>query len=123
MHKVLGHACDKHMRDTMKMIQDSDKDVNCDFKCTDCDLSKSMQRAVNKMTVYKNIIPGEKISIDISYVMCQSFGGSKYWDLVVDQATGFKWSLFLKSKDLLGKGVCELICNNGQLKKILNIYG
>jgi hypothetical protein len=42
--------------------------------------------------------------VDITSVKDLSYGGSKFWALIVDNYTDFSWSIFLKSKsDLKNK--------------------
>jgi hypothetical protein len=41
---------------------------------------------------------GERLYIDISSIKNESFGGSKFWVLIVDDYTDYCWSLFLKHK-------------------------
>ena len=43
-------------------------------------------------------IPGERLCFDVSSVKARSFGGAKFWLLVMDDATGYSWSYFLKQK-------------------------
>mmetsp|Transcript_2486 Transcript_2486/g.3443 ORF Transcript_2486/g.3443 Transcript_2486/m.3443 type:complete len:147 (-) Transcript_2486:1212-1652(-) len=47
-------------------------------------------------TKRKSKIPGERFFLDIRPVKTRSFGGSKFWLLLIDDATGFKFSYFLK---------------------------
>ena len=42
--------------------------------------------------------PGERIFIDISSMMYPSLGGRKHWLLIVDEATDYTHSFFLKKK-------------------------
>jgi hypothetical protein len=46
----------------------------------------------------KSTITGKQLSIDISYLKNSSLGGSKYWFLIVDEATNMMWSHFLRRK-------------------------
>ncbi len=57
----------------------------------------------------KSETPGERLFIDISHPQSRSFGGSQYWLLIVDDATDYCFSIFLKSKDQLGSAMIGLI--------------
>ena len=49
-------------------------------------------------------------------IKAQSFGGAKYWLLIVDNATGFKFSYFLKKKSEVPKIIVRLIKHLKQTK-------
>ncbi len=49
------------------------------------------------------------ILLDISSVKGKSYGGSKFWILVIDEATDMKWSFFVKKKNKLAEKVIGLI--------------
>jgi hypothetical protein len=49
-------------------------------------------------------VPGEQLYIDISAIKERSFGGVKFWALIVDDCTDNCWSFVVKNKsDLKGK--------------------
>ena len=50
-------------------------------------------------------IPGEIIHVDISYTLAKIMGGDKYWDLMVDQETRYKYSEFLKTTDQMSNSM------------------
>lgn len=77
--------------------------------CEDCALAKIGQKKTNKTDPNRSTVTGERLHIDISYVTTKSLGGDQYWLLVVDQASGFKWTRFLKSKDELADEMINLI--------------
>ena len=66
--------------------------------CEECALAKSKQANVSKETDIKSNTPGERLFIDISSIQQQSYGGSKFWCLVVDDCTDMCFSFFLKQK-------------------------
>ena len=47
--------------------------------------------------------------LNISWTNKPSYGGTKYWALVMDDCTGFLWSYFLKEKDELSPNIIALI--------------
>ena len=78
-------------------------------KCEDCSLSKARQKNLEKETKERSSIPGERLFVDISSVKTESFGGSKFWLLVLDDASDYCWSYFLKKKSDLSLTVRGLI--------------
>lgn len=65
---------------------------------------------------------GERLYIDISYINKISFGGSKYWVLVVDEFSKMKWSFFIKMKNDLPTKIIPLLVqliNNGKHVKYI----
>ena len=46
---------------------------------------------------------------DVSSIKARSYGGAKYWLLVMDDATGFIWSYFIKFKLQVKDKMVELI--------------
>jgi transposase InsO family protein len=47
--------------------------------------------------------------VDISSIKGTSFGGAKFWALIIDDFLSYCWSYFLKKKDELKDKVVELI--------------
>ena len=95
-HQLLGHFGDVKTTEIAKYygIKLSGK-----FKpCPDCVKGKAKQANVPKgiPDEKRSQIPGEYFFLDISSVKTRSFDGSKFWLLLVDDATGFKFSYFLK---------------------------
>jgi hypothetical protein len=76
-----------------------------EFKvCEDCAVAKARQRNVKKDWKDGIQVPGERVYLDISSIKGESYGGSCFWALVVDDHTDYCWSLFLNAKsDLKGK--------------------
>ena len=99
-HCKYGHPADSKLVATAKK-----QGINLDKKqydCTDCIKAKIRAVSVNKQTTTKSKV-GERFSIDLSSIAYKSFGGSRYWLLIVDHNTGYKKSFFLKNKDELPK--------------------
>jgi transposase InsO family protein len=72
--------------------------------CEDYAIAKARQKNINKVWSGSSNIPGERLYADISSIQERSFGGSKFWALVVDDFTDYCWSFVLKNKsDLKGK--------------------
>jgi hypothetical protein len=69
--------------------------------CEDYAVAKARQRSVNKGQKGGSQVPGERVYLDISSIKGESYGGSCFWALVVDDHTDYCWSLFLKAKSYL----------------------
>ncbi|CAJ1945008.1 unnamed protein product [Cylindrotheca closterium] len=67
-------------------------------KCENCALAKSRQANISKEPVDRSEVPGEELMIDISSVKKKSAGGNKFWLQVMDNASDFIFSMFLKKK-------------------------
>jgi len=65
--------------------------------CESCALAKSCQKDTNKEKKAWSKTPGKWLFINISHVKSQSFGGSQYWLLAVNDVMDFSFSLFLKT--------------------------
>ena len=61
-------------------------------KCVDCLLTKIRKTNIPKVSENKAKEAGEKICLDVSYIKKDSMGRNKYWMIVEDQHTSFKWS-------------------------------
>jgi len=73
-------------------------------KCENCAISKiKKKKNIPKASINKAKVKGERVYMDISSIQYPSYGGSKYWTLLVDEATNKCWSLFLKAKSGLLK--------------------
>src|SRR5210317_1253340 len=96
---MLSHPGEVILRNTahaygLKLISDSEK-------CEDCAVSKAKQSNVSKEPVERETEVGKKLCIDISSVKSVSYGGSKFWLHIMDEATEFQWAKFLKRKSEL----------------------
>jgi hypothetical protein len=61
-----------------------------EFKvCEDCTVDKERQRNINKDWKGGSQVPGERVYLDISSIKGESYGGSCFWALVVDDHTDF----------------------------------
>ena len=78
-------------------------------QCEDCIIGKAKQKSVKKSTNTHATKPGERLFVDISSVNATSAGGRRYWGMVVDDYSRFKWSVFLKNKNELASKVMPII--------------
>jgi hypothetical protein len=78
--------------------------------CYECSIAKAKIKKINKITIKPTSdVPGERISIDVSSANQMSYGGSKYWLLFLDDATGMILSFFLKQKLELPQKVIDFV--------------
>jgi hypothetical protein len=64
----------------------------------DCATAKIKQTKIAKFSRTSTNKPGERIYIDISSVKTESYGGSKFWLLSVDNYLDMCWRRFLSAK-------------------------
>ena len=129
-HEILGHCGLDRLQKTAKI---HGLKLKGDFEvCKDCAVAKARQKNVNKVWKVGSQIPGERLYLDISSIKEKSFGGAKFWVLIVDDYTDFCWSLFLKSKSELKSKMMDLLtdlkiasidvkiirCNNASENKV-----
>jgi hypothetical protein len=55
----------------------------------DCAVAKVRQRNVNQDLKGGSQVPGERVYLDISSIKGESYGGSCFWSLVVDDYTDY----------------------------------
>ena len=107
LHEILGHASEDVVRKTAGYYG---WDIFGKFeKCENCAISKAKQKGVNKESKVRSSTPGERLYFDISSVRKPSISKSKFWLLVVDDATDMCWSYFLKKKSELSEKMIKLI--------------
>ena len=106
-HEMLGHISMASVRKTASML--GWKLTGKENPCENCARAKSKQASVPKESKNPSTKPCERLCIDISSIRNSSFGGSKYWLLIVDEATDYSWSEFLSYKSDLGDRLIKLI--------------
>ena len=97
-HRIFGHPSEATSKSTAK--QYGWKLTGNFDKCDECTLAKIRQQNLNKEATHSSK-KGERLYIDISSIKRRSYGGSKFWVLIVDDFTKMKWSIFLKNKSEL----------------------
>ena len=96
-HRVTGHAGHHSMEATAKYYKvDLTGKVN---NCLSCSLEKIRQKNISKKNEYKSENPGERMYLDISSMRKPSMGGRQHWVMLIDEATKYKKSFFLKKKN------------------------
>ena len=106
-HKVTGHAGHQLMDATAKYYK-----VNMTAKvnnCLSCSLEKIRQKNIPKKNEDKSNKPGERMYSDISSMRKPSMGGRQHWVMLVDEATKYKKSFFLKKKNEQVKPIIDWI--------------
>jgi len=97
LHKRLGHVSNDIAANTAKYY--GWKVTGKPEACESCELAKARQKNLNKDPVERCKNKGERLFLDLSSTEYESYGKSKFWLLVVDDATDYCWSFFLKSKN------------------------
>ncbi len=98
MHRVFNHAAEDVLRATAKAYGWT---VNGTFEaCEDCQMSNIKQKGVPKESQTKSDKPSERVFMNITG-LTKSNKKKKYWLVVVDDATGMTWSVFLDAKSEL----------------------
>jgi hypothetical protein len=106
-HRSMGHVNEDDLRKMGKY---------CGIKlygtlepCYSCSLAKIQQKNVRKVTMDQSTIPGERLIVDISSFNVPSFGGAKFWVLVMEDCTEMCWSFFVAAKSKMPDQVILLI--------------
>jgi hypothetical protein len=102
LHRIFGHCGHETLKNTIKMYGFNLSGVL--ETCEECAIAKPQQKNVNKNWLGSSNVPCEQLYIDISSIKERSFGGAKFWALIVDKCTDYCWSFVLKNKsDLKGR--------------------
>jgi hypothetical protein len=106
-HKILGHCSSDRLEKTSKIHYFK---LCGEFQtCEECDIAKARQKNINKDWKGGSQVPGERLYLDISSVRDASYGGSKFWALIVDNYIDFCWSIFLKNKSDLKEKMFSML--------------
>jgi hypothetical protein len=87
-------------------------------KCEHCALSKADQKKFSTISEHKATKVGERLYMDISSVNTHTFGGNKYWLLVVDELSDMCWSYFLHAKSDLSNHMLSLITKLNNMQHV-----
>ena len=96
-HKVTGHAGHHLMDATAKYYK-----VDLTGKANNClnfSSEKIIQKNIPKKNEDKSSNPGERMYLDISSMRKPNMGGRQHWVVLVDKATKYKKTFFLKKKN------------------------
>ena len=92
LHKILGHCGEASARLTGKAL--GYEVIGTFDTCEACSIGKARQKNVNKDWKGGSLTAGERLYVDISSIQGVSFGGAKFWALIVDDYLGYCWSDF-----------------------------
>ena len=96
-HRVTGHA-GHHLMDAMAKYYKVDLTGKVN-NCLSCSLQKIRQKNIPKKNEDKSKNPGERMYLDISSMRKPCMGGRQHWVMLVDKATKYMKSFFLKMKN------------------------
>jgi hypothetical protein len=116
VHSLLGHGNDTSMRLSAKELAGWEITRGKMKPCKHCACSKAKQKNVSKeATTEKSMKPCEQVYLDLSKITVphadstESTINKKNWRIMVDKATGKKWSSFHDSKSGMVEPTCELL--------------
>jgi hypothetical protein len=95
-HKLFGHCAQEILNNKITMYgfkSSGDFDT-----CEQCSIAKARQKNVNKNWLGSGNLPWERLYVYISLIQERSFGGAKFWALIVDDDSDYCWSFVLKNK-------------------------
>jgi hypothetical protein len=107
LHRTFGHVNEVSLRKTASYY--GIKVTGKVEPCYECSISKARQKDTSKHTESKLTTPAERLFIYISSSKAISFGGSKYWMLIVDDYTDKCWSAFMPKKSDLSQRVVNMV--------------
>lgn len=93
MHEWLGHPHLEIVKRTASVM--GIKLVGTFLTCHACAMGKACQKNIVRFNTHQSTIIGEHIYVDISYITHARYGGAKYWVLVIDEYTKYKWCKFI----------------------------
>ena len=107
-HRKMGHMNEAMTR---KVAKNHGVELTGKFKvCEACAEAKAKKKDIRKgESVKKDWKPGEKLWMDVSSIKQQSYAGSKFWLLIVDDRTDYCWSYFMKKKCEVGENLLSLM--------------
>jgi hypothetical protein len=91
LHHIVGHTNYDSIKQTAEYY--GIKCVGDIRTCAECALAKIKQKLVPKSTTSRGDSLGYCLFVDISSSMDSSFGGSRYWVLIVDDFSRYHWSI------------------------------
>mmetsp|Transcript_18530 Transcript_18530/g.37664 ORF Transcript_18530/g.37664 Transcript_18530/m.37664 type:complete len:1503 (+) Transcript_18530:3729-8237(+) len=89
-------------------------------KCDACAMGKGKAKPLPKATFKRAANPMDRMHLDMSGIInCKSYGGHQYFLVIVDDATGYKWSYCLRKKSDYLECIDHLFTRLGDMPKIL----
>jgi hypothetical protein len=96
LHKLFGHCGQEILNKTIKMY--GFKSSGSFDTHEQCAIAKARQKNVNKSWLSSSNLAGERLYADTSLIKERSFGGAKFWTLIVDDYTDYCWIFVMKNK-------------------------
>jgi hypothetical protein len=96
LHKLFGHCDQELLNKSIKTY--SFKSSGYFDTGEQCAIAKARQKNVNKNWLGSSNSPGERLYVDISSIKERSFGGAKFWALIVNDYTDYFWSFVSEKK-------------------------
>jgi hypothetical protein len=97
-HELLGHPHKQKVYDTAKIYGIKLSTKETDPVCEDCAISKIRVKNFGHSDDTEATEIGERISIDITSIPYVSYGGAKFWFIIMDHYSEYCWSYFLSAK-------------------------
>ena len=122
-HAVFNHSAKETLKETAKAMQI--KLVGELAACFECSTSAARQKNVQKITLTKETRIAQRIYLDSSSVKITSYGGNKFWVLVVCGYTNKSWSIMVKKKNLQVEplmNLLRLLLKNGTPVEFIRLY-
>jgi len=120
-HEMMGHPNEGVLRNTATAYNWKLKST-FDNKCENCAITNRRQANIPKAHIDRSETKGERFMIEICSVKHKSAGGNKFWLMILDDATDFVWSMFLKSKsELSSKTIGFIKDRQAKVKDVKNI--
>jgi transposase InsO family protein len=107
LHKLFGHCGQEILNKTIKMY--GFKSSGSFDTYEQCAIAKARQKNVNEKWLGSSNLPDERLYIDISSIKERSFGGEKFWALIVDDYSEYCWSIVMKNKSDLQTRIKALL--------------
>ena len=108
-HAKLMHTNEETVKLTGEKLNWHPIDPKQQHECIACAKGKSKKKMIPKITKAKASKTGERLFIDISSVNIESHGGSRFWALIVDDFSNYKWCIFMKHKSELKHKIIRII--------------
>ena len=118
-HKKYGHVSEAALRATLKSI--NVRPTGTLRACEGCALAKAKAKSVSKVSSERSTLPGERPYVDISGPYKQTYVGSIFWILFVDNFSRKSWSFFTNTKSALSNVTDGSTCEMYQKRRHYNL--
>jgi hypothetical protein len=109
-HKMIRHCVTDHLKRAARI---HNLKLKGELKvCEDCVVAKARKKNDYQHWKGGSQALGERVYVDISSIRDKSYGGSRFWVLIVDDYTDYCWIIFLKTKSDLKVKVMTLLTDS-----------